>query len=117
MVWHCSLHRGQECGVVSWETCAPARREHAEREGVALVLSGPAIAAQKTGGEQWKTWGSRIVRAMLSAGKRFSGQLHVLSCYAPTYAASREAKEEFYNNLQLALDEIPAEDTYVHHPR
>ncbi len=37
----------------------------------------------------------------------------MLSCYAPTYAASREAKEEFYDNLQSALDEIPAEDMYI----
>jgi len=92
----------------------PQPGENVQRgEGVALVLSGPAIAAWKTGSDQLRTWGSRIVRAKLSTGKRFSGQLHVLSCYAPTYAASREAKEEFYDNLQSALDEIPAEDMYV----
>ena len=36
----------------------------------------------------------------------------MLSCYAHKYAASREAKEEFYDNLQSVLDEIP-EDMYV----
>ena len=38
-------------------------------EDVAVVLSGPAIATWKKGGEQWKTWGSRLIRVTLATGK------------------------------------------------
>ena len=82
-------------------------------EGVAIILSGPARTAWKTGGEQWKTWGSRLIRVTLVSGKRRSEQMHIFSCYASTFAASREMKEAFYDDLQSAIDEIPAEDTYV----
>lgn len=56
-------------------------------EGVALVLAGPDIAAWNAGGQQWESWGSRIVRATLSAGEKPREKLHLFSCYAPTFAA------------------------------
>ena len=34
-------------------------------EGVAIVLSGPAIGAWKAGGSHWRTWSSRLVTAVL----------------------------------------------------
>ena len=68
-------------------------------EGVAIVLSGPAVGAWRAGGRQWKAWGSRLVTATLEIGSRRSGQLHVLSCYAPTFAASREEKDRFFDLL------------------
>ena len=82
-------------------------------EGVAIVLSSPAIAAWKTGGEQWKTWGSRLIRVTLATGKRGSDRLHVLSCYAPTFGATRALKDDFFDDLQHALNEIPPEEPYV----
>ena len=42
-------------------------------------------------------------------GERF----HVLSCYAPIFSTSREAKEEFYGVLQEALLTIPPNETFV----
>ena len=70
-------------------------------EGVALVLSGSAANLWKEGGEQWRAWSSRLVTARLQVslqrqrkGRR-SSQLHVFSCYAPTFEAKREEKEEF----------------------
>ena len=92
----------------------PVPREDRQRgEGVALILKGPAVQAWKAGGSRWKTWGSRIISASLRIGTHCSKQLHVLSCYAPTYPSSRETKEAFYNDLQQALSEIPSQDTYV----
>ena len=46
---------------------------HSEQrgEGVAVVLSGPAIATWQKGGEQWKTWGSRLIRSPLLLEKTF----------------------------------------------
>ncbi len=44
-------------------------------EGVAIVLTGPAINAWRSGGNRWKAWSSRLVSASLKVGKR---KLHVL---------------------------------------
>lgn len=42
-----------------------------------------------------------------------SGRLHVLSCYAPMFAAPREEKDKFYDNLQAALTSIPSDECFV----
>ena len=81
-------------------------------EGVALVFAGPAVHAWIDGGRQWKAWNSRIVSATLSVGRN-KERLHVISCYAPTFAASREMKDEFYACLQAVLLEIPQRDNFV----
>ena len=64
------------------------------------AMSGPAVSAWKAGGSQWKAWSSRLFMATLKTGKRKSGRLHVLSCYAPTFATSREEKDKFFDLLQ-----------------
>ena len=69
--------------------------------------------AWRAGGSQWKAWGSRLITATLEIGSGRSGRLHVLSCYAPTFAASREEKNSFFDLLQDALSSIPAEECYV----
>lgn len=46
-------------------------------EGVAIVLSGPAVNVLRTGGGRWKAWSSRLVTASLEIGK---GKLHVFYC-------------------------------------
>ena len=82
-------------------------------EGVAIILSGPAVAAWKRGGEVWKAWSSRLVTATLQLGQTSADRLHLLSCYAPTFAASRVEKDYFLNDLQQALDTIPPSESYV----
>ena len=63
---------------------APAPREPIKRgEGVALILTGPAIPAWRAAGQQWKAWSSRLISACLQSGSK-NDHLHVLSCYAPT---------------------------------
>ena len=42
-----------------------------------------------------------------------SNKLHVMSCYAPTRAASRAQKDQFYDDLQQALTAIPLDEMYV----
>ena len=92
----------------------PAAGEPIKRgEGVAIVLSGPAITAWRTAGEQWKAWISMLVSACLQTGSRKADHLHVLSCYAPTRAASRAAKDEFFRDLEHALASIPPEEPYI----
>ena len=85
-------------------------------EGVAIVLMDSALRAWRASGEQWKAWNSRLVTAKLQIGlRRRSGSthLHVLSCYAPTFAAPREVKDTFYDELQQALNEIPSDEPYI----
>ena len=82
-------------------------------EGVAIVLSGEAVTAWKDGGSRWKAWSSRLVTATLQVGRSSSGRLHIISCYAPTYAASREDKNSFFDTLQDAISSIPSDECYV----
>ena len=77
------------------------------------MLTGEAVEAWKAGGEQWKAWSSRLITATLKRGGRHPDNVHIISCYAPTFAGSREEKNNFYNDLQQALDAIPPNDMYV----
>ena len=54
-----------------------------------------------------------MVSAVLKLGKRQTEVLHVLSCYAPTFASSRADKDAFYDDLQQAILSIPSNDCYV----
>ena len=82
-------------------------------EGVAVVLTGPARAAWRAGGEQWASWGSRIVRVSLGVAGERTRRLHVFSCYAPTFRATRAEKDKFFDQLQEALDTTPSDDSFV----
>ena len=79
-------------------------------EGVAIVLLDWAVEAWKSGERQWKAWSPRIVTASLEVEKK---KLHIVSCYAPTRAASRQDKENFYDDLGAVLAGIPDTDMYV----
>ncbi len=79
-------------------------------EGAAIVLSWPAVNAWKSGGSKWRAWSSRLVTASLEVG---GSSLHVLSCYAPTFAVSRDEKDAFYDSLQHVLSSIPVNECYV----
>ena len=79
-------------------------------EGVAIVLLDWAVEAWKTGGCQWKALSSRIVTASLEVEKK---KFHIVSCYAPTRAASRQEKDAFYDDLGALLAGIPDRDLYV----
>ena len=39
--------------------------------------------------------------------------MHVVSCYAPTRAASREEKTKFYDSISSILDGFPSTDYYI----
>ena len=89
---------GDSIVLISGREVPSLGRSRWKGEGIALVLRGPAIIAWRNGGSQWKAWRSRIISATLD-GER----LHVFSCYAPTFAASRDEKDEFFNSLQAML--------------
>ena len=52
-------------------------------------------------------WNSGLESACLQTGKKKTNHLHMLSCYAPTYVASRAEKDNFFDMLQQALACIP----------
>ena len=84
-------------------------------EGVAIVLCGPAVGAWQEAGETWRAWSARIIstKIQLRKNKKKADTLHILSCYAPTRAASRAEKNKFYGDLQQALAAIPPDEMYV----
>ena len=72
-------------------------------EGVAIVLTGPAVRAWREAGEIWKVWSPCLILAQLRTGKREHDILHILSCYAPTEAATRGEKDSFYDDSMIRL--------------
>ena len=54
-----------------------------------------------------------MITATLSVGSNSCDHLYILFCYAPTFRASREEKDKFYDNLQRALSFIPPQECYV----
>ena len=79
-------------------------------EGVAIVLSGVVLQAWKAEGCQWKWVSPCLITAKLLFGTQW---LHVVSCYAPTYAQPRHVKNEFFDTLRGTLLSIPEKDLYV----
>ena len=78
------------------------------------MLSGSAITAWKDGGSWWKAWNSRLI--MVSLGvlcRQRVSTLHVFSCYAPSYAASREENDSFFATLQEAISSLPPGDCFM----
>jgi len=108
------VYRVGDCVVLTAGRKVPSGSGVRQRgEGFAIVLAGPAVHAWKSGGCMWKAWSSRLVVATLDVGRGSCGRLHVLSCYAPTFAASREEKDHFFDTLQQALSVIPSNECYV----
>ena len=76
------------------------------------MLTDWAIYAWKAAGRQWKAW-SRAVSACLQLGGRSRDKLNVMSCYAPTRAASRQEKNTFFDELNSILSSVPAGEKYI----
>ena len=73
-------------------------------EGVAIVLSGPAVGAWKEGGCRRKTWSSLGDSYFEGGAGCWCRRSTCVFCYAPTYAASWEDKDGFlthFNKLSL----------------
>ena len=82
-------------------------------EGVAVVLCGPAVDTWRSGVDRWKMWRSRLVTVALKVGQDSPDVVHVVSWYAPTFAASREETDSFYGRLQEVLSSITSQECYV----
>ncbi|XP_065189682.1 uncharacterized protein LOC135820293 [Sycon ciliatum] len=84
-------------------------------EGVALALNKFATDAWKNGGSVWRAVGPRLVTARLKFALR-GGEVAwvtVVSAYAPTYAAPRASKNQFYEQLQEVIAGVPDRDCCI----
>ena len=106
-------HVGESLVLASGRPVPAAGEPMKRGEGVAIVLSGPAVSAWRAAGERWKSWSPRLISAHLKTGKRRNDHLHIISAYAPTRAASREAKDKFFQDLDQVLSSIPSNEPYV----
>ena len=104
---------GESIVIAAGRPVPPVGVTRQRGEGVAIVLSGPAVQAWEAGGRQWRAWSSRLVTVTLLTGKRTPDRIHILSCYAPTFAASRADKEKFKDEVQQAMNAIPPSECYV----
>lgn len=82
-------------------------------EGVAIVLMRSAVSAWKAGGCHWKAWSLRLITVTLVTERNSADYLHILSCYVPTFAVSRDGKDELFDFLQQALSIIPSGKKFV----
>lgn len=110
---NCEYHIGRSIVLTAGRPIPESNQVRQRGEGVAIVLTGDAVTAWKAGGKQWSAKSSRLVTAKLKTGNKHQDILHVISCYAPTFAANRTEKDEFFNDLQQILDEIPHEEPYL----
>ena len=55
--------------------------------------------------------------AVLQVDKRPSSRVHLVSCYAPTRAASREDKDAFFWELENVISSVPSREVYVFNAR
>lgn len=110
---NCEYHIGRSVVLTAGRPIPESNQVRQRGEGVAIVLTGDAVTAWKAGGKQWSAKSSRLVTAKLKTGNKHQDILHVISCYAPTFAANRTEKDEFFNDLQQILDEIPHEEPYL----
>ena len=109
----CATYKVSDSMVLTSGRRTPGDWECAQRkEGMALVFRGKALGAWRQGGQQWKAWSSRCVSAILQADKRTVSRIHVVSCYAPTRAASRD-DDAFFQELNNIISGVPVGETYI----
>ena len=80
--------------------------DHAHTLGVALMVSAEAMKSLL----QWKPVSPRIITARFNSKGR---KITIIQCYAPTNVADEIEKEDFYEILQAAIDDMPKRDMKI----
>ena len=86
---------------VDWD---PARRVK-QPAGVGLLLGARAISAWTASGKVLEHYSHRVVRLKLQAHHGF---INIIGCYAPPSNLGAHAYDCFMDNVQRALDAVPA---------
>ena len=113
---HVLLHSGQPLPSIS--------EAAVRREGVGILLDEKAAEAWRLAGETWQAVSPRIVSARLKlvraglrrpGGLREAGDIYmsVISAYAPTARAPPRVKQQFIEDLQHTIDNIPPSDVLL----
>ena len=90
------------------ETVLYSGMDEGERHerGVGLILSKDATQNLL----EWEPVSERIIRARFNSRWQ---QVTVIQCYAPTNEASEETKDNFYEELQAVLEQVPGRDVKI----
>ncbi len=73
--------------------------------GVAFILSKESAQCLL----EWEPVSERIIRARFNSRWQ---QLTILQCYAPTNEATEEAKDDFYDQIQIILEHVPQRSSW-----
>ena len=76
------------------------------------MLIGPALFTRRDGGKQWRAWSLRCLSALLEF-TGCAGQLHVLSCHAPTRVTRHKDKDNFFNQVAAFISLAPVGEHYI----
>ena len=79
------------------------REDDIHEQGVGLLISKKVSKSLL----EWQPFGPRLLKARFNS--KFT-KLTVVTCYAPTEEAEDADKENFYEQLQAIMEEIPAHD-------
>ena len=103
--------RWNSCGkmrMATGETVLYSGMDEGEchERGVELILSKDATQSWL----EWEPVSERIIRARFNSRWR---QVTVIQCYAPTNEASEETKDDFYEELQAVVEQVPGSDVKI----
>ena len=82
------------------------RTDGVGKEGVGMMLTPRAEKALT----EWRAGNSRLLLARFKSNQC---NMSVMVCYAPTNDSSEEMKDEYHEELQNVIDEIPERDVKI----